>query len=131
MAHTGAVRIPSKEKDAPRMPIPQPAQTPFADPQEAWFWSVQATDAKLAGARIAAGLGLVPRPCEPGDVVRAVDRLYRQRRLERDHLLVLVHYGRRAAAPDPQRTREARASLLWGEAFARLGPVLRAKGIVA
>lgn len=112
------------------LPIDEDSHTPFADAEEAWFWSVQATDAKYAGARITAGLGLVPRPCEPGDIVRAVDRLYRQRRLCRDHLLVLVHYGRRAMRPDPDHRREERASILWTEAFARLAPVLRAKGIV-
>lgn len=110
--------------------IAETPHTPFANAEEAWFWSVQATDAKMAGARITAGLGLVPRPCEPGDVVRAVDRLYRQRRLCRDHLLVLVHYGRQALPPDPGRRREERASVLWTEAFNRLAPVLRAKGIV-
>ncbi|HEY0833317.1 MAG TPA: hypothetical protein VGE72_05350 [Azospirillum sp.] len=103
---------------------------PFGSPEEAWFWSVQSHDAKAEGARVTAGRGLVPRPCEPGDVLRAVDRLYRQRRLVRDHLHVLVHYGRRLMAPDPDRFREQRACTLWREAFAHLGPLLREKGIV-
>lgn len=103
---------------------------PFASAEEAWFWSVQAQDAKAAGARVVAGRGLVQRPCEPDDVVRAVDRLYRQRQLARDHLHVLVHYGRRLSAPDPERSREGRASDLWREAFDRIRPVLRDKGIV-
>lgn len=105
--------------------------TPFDSAEEAWFWSVQAQDAKAAGARVVAGRGLVARPCEPGDVLRAVDRLYRRRQLLRDHLLVLVHYGRRLMAPDPARYREQRAHTLWREAFARLAPVLREKGIIA
>ncbi|OYD84376.1 hypothetical protein [Azospirillum brasilense] len=103
---------------------------PFVSAEEAWFWSVQAQDAKAAGARIAAGRGLVQRPCEPGDVLCAVDRLYRRRLLIRDHLHVLVHYGRRLMAPDPARYREQRAHTLWREAFERLRPVLREKGIV-
>ncbi|KAA0680279.1 hypothetical protein [Roseomonas genomospecies 6] len=103
---------------------------PFGSAEEAWFWSVQAQDAKAAGARITAGRGLVQRPCEPTDVLRAVDRLYRSRLLIRDHLLVLVHYGRRLMAPDPARHREQRAHTLWREAFDRLHPVLRQKGIV-
>ncbi len=104
--------------------------TPFDSAEEAWFWSVQAEDAKAAGARVAAGRGAVQRPCEPADVMRAVDRLYRSRSLLRDHLHVLAHYGRRLSAPDPGRSLEQRAHSLWGEAFARLAPVLRAKGIV-
>ncbi|WP_448204514.1 hypothetical protein [Azospirillum sp. sgz302134] len=103
---------------------------PFGSAEEAWFWSVQAQEAKAAGARIVAGRGLVSRPCEPGDVLRAVDRLYRHRLLLRDHLHVLVHYGRRLLAPDPQRHREQRAHTLWREAFTQLSPVLREKGIV-
>jgi hypothetical protein len=103
---------------------------PFGSAEEAWFWSVQAHEAKAAGARVTAGQGLVPRPCEPGDVMRAVDRLYRQRRLVRDHLHVLVHYGRRLMPPDPDRFREQRASALWREAFDHIGPLLHDKGIV-
>lgn len=103
---------------------------PFASAEEAWFWFVQAHEARAAGARVVAGRGTVSRPCEPVDMMRVVDRLYRQRRLVRDHLCILVHYGRRLAAPDPARDREARASDLWREAFACIAPVLRGKGIV-
>ena len=51
--------------------------------------------------------------------------------LLRDHLAVLVHYGRRLMAPDPSRRLEMRASSLWDEAFSALAPALRTKGIVA
>ncbi len=112
------------------MVLSDAAGEPFGSAEEAWFWSVQAQDAKAAGARIAAGRGLVQRPCEPTDVLRAVDRLYRRRLLIRDHLHVLVHYGRRLMAPDPARCREQRAHTLWREAFDQLHPVLREKGIV-
>ena len=111
-------------------PGPGNACVPFGDPEEAWFWSVQATEAKIAGARVTAGRGLIPRPCEPDDIMLAVDRLFRERKLIRDHLMVLVHYGRRMMAPDRERCREERARLLWDEAFRRIGPVLRRKGIV-
>jgi hypothetical protein len=103
---------------------------PFGSTEEAWFWFVQAQDARSSGARIVAGCGTVPRPCEPLDMMREVDRLYRQRKLIRDHLHVLVHYGRRLMAPDPERRLESRASSLWREALAFLDPVLRQKGIV-
>ncbi|WP_244560896.1 hypothetical protein [Azospirillum oryzae] len=48
----------------------------------------------------------------------------------RDHLHVLVHYGRRQSAPEPERFREQRAHSLWTEAFAAIAPALRDKGIV-
>ncbi len=108
-----------------------PASVPFGSTEEAWFWFVRAKEARAEGARFTAGLGEVPRPCEPLDMLQVVDRLYRQRRLVRDHLTVLVRYGRRREAPDPGNARDAGASRLWREALERLDPVLRGKGIVA
>lgn len=110
---------------------PDAFAVPFDSVEEAWFWFVQAQEARASGARIVAGRGMVPRPCEPLDMIRVVDRLYRQRKLIRDHLHVLVHYGRRLMAPDPDRRLEARASGLWREALDFLDPILREKGIVA
>jgi hypothetical protein len=69
---------------------------PFRSTEEAWFWSLRAQGAGGEGGGRAAGADEVPRPCEPIDLMRVVDRLYRQRRLARDHLLVLAHYGRRS-----------------------------------
>lgn len=115
----------------PPRPVPVTAPgVPFSSAEEAWFWFVQAQEAKAAGARVVAGLGLVQRPCEPIDIYRAVDRLYRQRKLLRDHLHVMAHYGRRLSAPEASRDREARAAVLWDEAFEKLTPFLRDKGIV-
>ncbi len=119
----------SRERFIPRPPADL-APVPFATTEEAWFWFMQCHEASCAGARIRAGAGEVPRPCEPADMLRTLDRLYRHRRLLREHVAVLAHYGRRLLAPDPQRRREQRAWGLWDEALARLEPVLRRKGIV-
>lgn len=114
---------------------PKPQTTteplPFSSPEEAWFWFVQAYDARCSGARVVAGAGDLNRPCEPLDLLQCVDRLYRNRRILIDHVRVLAHYGRRMMAPDPTRSREALAHTLWCEAMSRLEPVLRRKGIVA
>lgn len=118
-----------RDRFVPR-PHVQLTTVPFGSAEEAWFWFMQAHEALRAGARIRAGESDVVRPCEPVDVLRVVDRLYRQRRLVRDHLCVMAHYGRRLMPPDPRRRREQRAHGLWDEALARLDPVLRAKGIV-
>lgn len=114
-------------------PLPPifPVKTmPFDNVEEAWFWFILAHEAKLAGARVRAGQGLVPRPCEPGDILRTVDQLYRKRRLLRDHLLVMAHYGRRQMAPEAERRREMRDHGLWHEALSILAPTLRDKGII-
>ena len=119
-----------RERQMPRATATTPT-TPFDTVEDAWFWFMEANAARQEGARFGAGRGLVSRPCEPLDVLRVVDRLYRNRRLFREHLLVLAHYGRRHMPPDPQRRREIRAHAIWTEAFDRISPVLREKGIVA
>ena len=119
-----------RESHTPRT-LPTDHATPFDTVEDAWFWFMEANAARQEGARFGAGRGLVARPCEPMDVLRVVDRLYRNRRLFREHLLVLAHYGRRHMPPDPHRRREMRAHVIWSEAIDRISPVLREKGIVA
>ncbi len=116
----------------PRSPRPasDSATVAFDTPECAWFWFIQARQARDDGARISMGLADVPRPCEPLDILKVVDRLYRNRMLLMEHLLVLRHYGRRLMPPDARRVREMRAHKIWTEAFAHIGPVLERKGIV-
>ncbi len=104
---------------------------PFASGEEAWFWFITAQTAKSDGARFHSGKGLVMRPCEPVDILKIVDRLYRQRFLLPEHLFILRHYGKRYMPPDPRRVREMRAHTLWKEAIQRIEAVLVRKGIVA
>ncbi len=104
---------------------------PFASAAEAWFWAALGLIARRDGAALRAGLGLVARPCEPLDVLRSIDRLYRNRVIDRDHLAVLADFGERSYPPDGSWPREARAARLWEEAMAKLEPALRRKGIVA
>jgi len=104
---------------------------PFDSVQEAWFWFIQAQQARNEGARFSAGCGIVSRPCEPVDILNILGRLHRQRMITRDHLLVLRHYGRRQMAPDRYRAKEMRAYHIWYEALERMQPALERKGIVA
>ena len=104
--------------------------TPFENAEEAWFWFMAAQNAKNDGAKFVAGAGLYKRPCEPVDILKVLDRLHRNRRLDRDHLLVLRHYGRRNMAPDKFRDKEKRAFHLWSEALSRIEEILVAKSIV-
>jgi hypothetical protein len=119
----------SSERYIPRPQSAAPA-SPFETAEEAWFWFIAAQEARVDGARFTAGIGLVPRPCEPIDILKVIDGLYRNRRLMRDHLLVLRHYGRRRLPPDERRVKELRAHTLWHEALERIGAVLEGKGIV-
>lgn len=107
-----------------------PSAQPFRHAEEAWFWFVQARSAQIEGARVTAGLARLPRPCEPLDILAVVDRLYRRRRLLRQHLDVLADYGRQCLRPDGRKPGQARAARLWDEALDELTPALRRKGIV-
>ena len=104
---------------------------PFHTADEAWFWTMAALLARRDGARIVSGAGLVTRPCEPDDVVKCLDRLYRQRRIDLQHARILRIWGERQQAPDPRALREKGDSRLWREAMGRLDWPLRVKGIIA
>ncbi|MBP0491671.1 hypothetical protein [Roseomonas indoligenes] len=104
---------------------------PFIDAEEAWFWTMAALVARRDGARIVSGRGLVTRPCEPDDVVKCLDRLYRQRRIDLAHARIMRIWGERGVAPDPRALRERGDYRLWREAMERLDWPLRMKGIVA
>ncbi len=104
--------------------------TPFKNAEEAWFWFIQAQTARNEGAKIQAGAGLCTRPCEPVDIIKALERLYRARRVTMDHVMVLRHYGQRLMRPDVRRAKEIRAHQLWEQALEKLEEALVAKRIV-
>lgn len=105
--------------------------TPFRSAEEAWFWTMAALMARRDGARVRAGIGRVNRPCEPDDVVKCLDTLYRRRRVDLVHARILRVWGERQAAPNPAFATERGDWRLWREALERLEFLLRMKGIVA
>lgn len=111
--------------------VPLDKAEPFHTVEEAWFWTMAALIARRDGARIVAGAGNKVRPCEPDDVVKCLDRLYRQRRIDLQHARILRLWGERGTAPDPRQPREQGDWRLWREAMQRLEWPLRVKGIVA
>jgi hypothetical protein len=110
---------------------PQRRCEPFKDAEEAWLWTMAALMARREGARYTANQGRVARPCEPDDVVKALDGLYRRRRIDLVHARILRIWGERQAAPNPAFARERSDWRLWREALDRLEWPLRVKGIVA
>jgi hypothetical protein len=108
------------------------AQTqPFVSAQEAWMWTMAALIARREGARYSARKGLMTRPCEPDDVVKCLDGLYRQRRIDLSHARILRIWGERQIPPSPAIVAERHDHRLWSEALDRLEWPLRVKGIVA
>jgi len=116
--------------------MPQPARhlpprtTPFRGAEEAWFWTMAALRARRDGARTARNPHAVPRPCDPDDVVKCLDGLYRQRRIDLVHARILRIWGERGVPPNPAWASERCDARLWREAMARLEWPLRVKGIV-
>jgi len=107
-----------------------PGPRPFTDAQEAWFWTVTALRARHDGARARRPDRAAPRPCEPDDVIKCLDQLYRRRRIDLVHARILRIWGERGIAPNPALPRVGSDARLWREALSRLEWPLRAKGIV-
>jgi hypothetical protein len=112
-----------------------PGTVPFDDAAQAWFWTVAAL-----AARHGNGLGRrtpgsqagprIPRPCDPDDIIRALDLLYRRGGIGPAHARILRHWGERFTVPTAGGTKSADA-VLWAEAMDQLDGVLRPKGILA
>ena len=96
-----------------------PDRTPFVSAEAAW----------LAVAR-----ALYDHPRRTNgqieSVIRCLDRLYRNRRIELLHARILKIWGRRGMAPNPTRPSERSDWQIWREAIERLEGPLRDQGIV-
>jgi hypothetical protein len=119
----------SRYPDSPHAGLGQ--VQPFRNAEEAWLWTMAALTARREGARYTANKGAVSRPCEPDDVVKCLDGLYRQRRIDLVHARILRIWGERRTAPNPAYANERSDWRLWREALDRLEWPLRVKGIVA
>ncbi len=107
-----------------------PCAEPFPSVEDAWFWTMAALAARNAGARPARGGAPVKRPCEPDDVIRCLDRLYRKRRIDLQHAKVMRRWGERGRTPSAAARGEQSDHRIWREAMDRLDWHLRQKGIV-
>jgi hypothetical protein len=125
------MHIAAQSISATRAPSHQHLLTqPFKTAEHAWMWTMSALIARREGARYSAGKGLVNRPCEPDDVIRCLDTLYRKQRIDLAHARVLRLWGERQIAPNPAVVAEHHDHRLWVEALDRLTWPLRIKGIV-
>ncbi len=103
---------------------------PFRSAEEAWFWTMAALAARREGTGHGSGSSRVIRPCDPDDILKCLDRLYRSRRIELVHARILRAWGERGCAPSAAHTSERGEWKLWREALDRLEWPLRVKGIV-
>lgn len=100
----------------------------FGTAEQAWFWTMAALAARRDGVN-GGGSGIA-RPCDPDDVIRCLDTLYRRRKIDLAHARVLRAWGERGTAPDANYPAERGEAKLWREALDRLAWLLRVKGIV-
>jgi hypothetical protein len=117
------------DRYAPR-PLSRQESEPFVNAEAAWLWFCQNQIARQEGVRFDANARTTPRPCDPDDIYRAVDRLYRAFVIDRRHLVALADYGVRLTPPNPRLAEEGLAARLWDEALDRLTTPLKAKGIL-
>lgn len=103
---------------------------PFHNAEEAWLWTM----ATLLARRDGAGTGWRPdgpaRPCDPDDVVRCLDVLYRERTVDLLHARILRIWGERQRSPRPTIPNQRSDWRLWHQALGQLEWSLRARGIV-
>lgn len=106
---------------------------PFPSVQSAWFWFASAWKANQDGARYSGGNSAVERPCEPIDILCAVDRLIKEKKLTSRHLNVLTYFGSIGKTPklNTQSEKSKLAHTLWTEAMRSLETLLIEKGIVS
>lgn len=104
---------------------------PFRTADDAWLWTMAALMARRDGAGPVTSVGETARPCDPDDVVRCLDQLYRQRRIDLVHARILRIWGERQEVPDADMPGQMADARLWDEAMQRLSWPLRMAGIVA
>jgi hypothetical protein len=113
------------------LPRSIPGAQPFDNAESAWLWTMAALIARREGARYTANKGLVTRPCDPDDIVKCLDGLYRQQRISLCHARVLRIWGERQITPSTSLAAERNDRRLWIEALEKLAGPLRLKGIIA
>jgi hypothetical protein len=98
---------------------------PFRTAEAAWLWAMRALMARRQNQTYE------PGPCEPDEIVRHLNRLYRQRQIDLVHARVLRIWGERQRAPKHSMLASGQADCrIWREALERLEIRLRNGGIV-
>ena len=132
---------------APRPSVAKPAlrgrelpcgATAFVSAAEAWLWTVGALAARHGIRQSSVGRGnggrtriKIQRPCDPDDIIRALDLLHQSGGITLDHARVLRRWGDRGREPDATRAGQEADAVQWTAAMTRLEVLLRAKTIVA
>ncbi|WP_158743059.1 hypothetical protein [Acidisphaera sp. L21] len=120
--HALSLSAPIRGRDA--------APQPFRSAEEAWLWTMAALMARRDGAGVSWRPEGPQRPCDPDDILRSLDTLYRQRSIELLHVRILRIWGERQSRPHANRPGQLSDWRLWHQALGQLEWTLRARGIV-
>lgn len=117
---------PGRLADRPRIMLP----TSFPSAEAAWLWTMAAMVARREASPRGVDESGPQRTALPDDVVRCLDQLYRDRRIDLLHARVLRRWGERGRRPSAGRVQERCDAAVWDEAMERLRWPLQRKGIV-
>lgn len=98
----------------------------FRSAETAWFWTMRVM--QTAPIQRSPESESVRQRMQ--DVIKCLDTLYRNRRIEMLHVRIIRLWGVRGVAPNPARPRERSDWRIWHEAMEQLEPPLRGRGIV-
>lgn len=101
-------------------PVRSAVRPPFSSAADAWFWAMSCFIASRGGG-VAGGAE---------EVMKCLDRLYRQRRIELQHVRILRIWGERRVAPNLRFQNEQADARLWREVINKLDAPLRQRGLV-
>ena len=107
-----------------------PEIRPFRSAEDAWLWTMAVLLARRDGAGLAWRPDGPARPCDPEDVIRCLDTLYRQRSIELLHVRILRIWGERQRPPRANRLSQHADWRLWHQTLGQLEWTLRARGVV-
>ncbi len=114
--------------------VPRPtnpvAGMAFESSEEAWLWAAHAARYAEAGANLTANKAVIPKRCEPRDVIALACRLRRQQILSGLEFGALCRFGVQERPPDARVREEEADARLWDSALDKLHQPLVRKGIV-
>ena len=101
----------------------------FVSAEEAWFWFCK-YNGRRNGYKSVSTAHKVLRPCSVDDVYIVVSKLLLSGAITKQHLSVLLKYGKHQIEPDGRIFDECEDAVLWREAMAKMEKVFMEKGIV-
>ena len=99
-------------------------ETPFESAEQAFFYMAECQRYQASGAKVGTGGSMYIRPCGPNDIRIVIERLFRERKLNSDHVKALKMQGMEGFRPPPDKAKH------FDDALSIIEEELKKKGIV-